>query len=91
MQITTENGKTFEARYIGLMLRNGKKVLVEIVDDRPLAEIAADFDGAQTIVKTDSSRGDVKTTYEGFVHLTSIARAVNSSTVRLSLESDKEG
>jgi hypothetical protein len=91
MEIKTSKGHTYEVRFIGAMLRNGKRMLMEMVDDRPLAEIAADFDGLKTITKTDSTRPNVKEVYEGFTRLVGINRDTGSDgVVRLTFERDDE-
>ncbi len=87
MQITTSRGKTFDVRFISTLIRIRKKLTIEIEDVRPLAEIAADFDGLETIEKTETERDGVKTIYEGFTHLVSVTRnAEHEDHVRLTLE-----
>lgn len=89
MQIVTSKGKTFDVNYIGTLIRNGNRVMIDIDDDRHFAEIAADFDGLETVTKTDENRPGVKEIYEGFTRLTGMARNVQDGSVRLTLE--KEG
>lgn len=85
MTITMSNGKVFDIRVICTGLRNKNTVLIELEDDRALSEIAADFEGIETITKTDKSNPGVKEVYEGFTQLVSIHRP-SSGTVRLTLE-----
>lgn len=91
MKIKTSRGNTFEVVFIGAMLRNGNRLLMEMVDDRAFSDIAADFDGLETITKTNAELPDVNEVYEGFTRLVSITRDTGrSGVVRLTLERDDE-
>lgn len=86
MKILTNDGKTFDITFIGALLRDGNRVMIELKDDRTLSEIAADFENLETITKTDSARPNVKEVFEGFTQLVSIQRNKATGTVRLTLE-----
>lgn len=86
MQITLSNGKVFEVEFVGTLLRDGKRVVIEMVDDRALSQIAPDFEGVETITKTNSKNLTVKEVYEGFTQLVEIHRNTAAGTVRLTLE-----
>ena len=86
MQITTSKGKTFDVRFIGTLLRNGGRMMIELADDRPLWEIAEDFDGLSAVTKTDDMKPGVKEVYEGFTQLVGIQRNKGNGTVLLTLE-----
>lgn len=90
MQITTSKGKTFDIQFIGALLRNGNRLMIELKDERPVPEIAADFDGLETITKTDALKPGVKEIFEGFAHLVGIQKNKGNGTVLLTLEKDDE-
>lgn len=87
MKIETSKGKTFNIEFICSPLRDGSKAIIEMEDERPLAEIVADFDGLERIKKTVSGRNDkaVYEMYEGFSRLVGIQRDTASGSVRLTL------
>lgn len=89
MQITTSKDKTFEVEFMGLLLRDGSRVMIELADSRTLVEIAADFDGLESIkLEKDVSKtkGKVYEMYEGFTQLVNIQRNKAAGTVRITLE-----
>lgn len=87
MKIETSKGNNFNIEFICSPLRDGSKAIIEMEDARPLAEIAADFDGLESIKKTVSGRNDkaVYEMYEGFSRLVGIQRDMASGSVRLTL------
>lgn len=92
MQITTSKGKTFNINWIWGPLRGKNQTMIELKDDRALSEIAADFDGLETITKTDETRGqDVKEIFTGYTNLVTIIRDTAKGTVRLVLEKRDDG
>lgn len=86
MQITTSKNKTYDVRFIGALIRNGSRMMIELADDRPLWEIAEEFDGLSAITKTDEMKPGVKEVYEGFSQLVGIQRYNGNGTVLLTLE-----
>ena len=86
MKISLSNGKTFDVEFIGDLIRNGSRVMIELKDDRALSSIASDFEGVDAITKTDSARPNVKEVFEWFTQLVSIQRNMAAGTVRITLE-----
>lgn len=88
MKITTSKGKTFDVNFIWPTNRDGGRLMIELVDDRPLAEIASDFDGNATIEKTDEKKPGVKEVFEGFNRLVLMSRENYEGVIRLTLKKD---
>lgn len=86
MTITTNSGKTFDINWMWATDRFGNRLMIELKDDRALSEIAADFEGVQTITKTDSKAPNVKEIYEGFTKLVSLSKENFDGVIRLTLE-----
>ena len=86
MKITLSDGKAFDIRFIGALLRNSNQVVIELEDGRALSKIAANFEGVKTITKTDSGNPNIKEVYEGYTQLVSIHMNRAAGTVRLTLE-----
>lgn len=89
MQITTSKNKVFSVEFIGALFRDGSRVMIELADERPLAEIAADFDGLESIKaekEVSKTTAKVYEMYEGYGKLVSIQRNKAVGTVRLTLE-----
>lgn len=89
MQITTSKDKVFNVEFIGALLRDGSRMIIELADERPLAEIAADFDGLESIKaekEVSKTTAKVYEMYEGFTKLVGIQRNKAAGTVRLTLE-----
>lgn len=86
MKITTSKGKAFDIGFICSPLSTPEHVIIETSDTRPLSEIAADFEGLESIKKEDDTRGSsVYEMYEGFSRLVELRRYADGS-VRLTLE-----
>lgn len=86
MQIRTNDGKFFGIIFIGSLMRDGNRVVIELKDDRALSEIAADFENRETITMTDSARPNVEEVYRNFTQLIGIQRNKAAGTVRITLE-----
>ena len=86
MELTTSRGQTFNILYIGNLITNSRRIMIEIADDRLLSEIAADFEDVQTFRQTDPIKEGEFRLYEGYTHLVSIHRNMSDSTVRMTLE-----
>ena len=86
MKITLSNGKAFDIRHIGTMLRDGNRVVIELEDGRALSKIAANFEGVDTITKTDNNNPNVKEVFDGYTKLVGIQRNKAAGTVRITLE-----
>ena len=89
MTITTSKGKVFPVVFIGVLLRDGHRLVIDLPDSRPLSEVAADFEGLETVTKTNTKTPGVKEIYEGFTNLVEVHRNMAAGTVRVTLE--KEG
>ena len=86
MRIETSRGKTFDAEFICLPLRDRSKAIIELNDARSFAEIAADFDGLDWLKKIDDDRnGSVYEVFEGFNRLIGIQRDLTDDGVRVTL------
>ena len=83
MLITTCKGKTFEANYAFAPTSKGTCIL-ELKDERPIEEIAKDFDGIAKIERKSESEGDK--TYEGYSVLSGVNRDTRRGTVQITLE-----
>lgn len=89
MKLKTCGGNEYNIRTICAGLRKKNTVLIELIDDRPLTLIAADFDGLASFKKYDEAIPGVCETYTGFNRLVSIQRNEDAGTVRLMLEKDE--
>lgn len=78
MQINLSNGNTFDAYWIERA--SSGNVLLEIADKRLLSNVAADFEGVDSIEETATGRK-----FEGYVNLIRICRPGNDSTVQITL------
>lgn len=86
MMLDLGDGVSREVAFITSVGNAGNQVMIEIEDERPLSKVAADFEGCETIVKTDNLREGVKQTYEGYTEITSIQRNAQTGTVRVMLK-----
>lgn len=86
MTITTSKGKTLDVNWIWGPLRGTNQVMIDFADARKIGEIAQDFEGCETIEKTDAKREGVKEVYAGYTELVSVIRERASGTVRVTLE-----
>ena len=85
MTITTSSGKTFDINWMWSTNGAGNRLMIEMKDDRPMAEIAADFDGIQTFEKTGENK-NVKEVYTGYTKLVCMSRDNFDGVIRLTLE-----
>lgn len=85
MKIETSRGKTFDAEFVCLPLRDKSKAIIELNDTRSLAEIAADLDGLEWLKKIDDGNGSVYEVFEGFNRLIGIQRDLSDDGVRVTL------
>jgi hypothetical protein len=80
------NGKAFDINWMGATNRFGNKLMIELVDNRALSKIAANFEGVDTITKTDSKKPNVKEVYEGYTKLVGMSKENAEGVIRLTLE-----
>ncbi|MBQ8617663.1 MAG: hypothetical protein IJ418_09125 [Clostridia bacterium] len=59
--------------------------MIQTTDDRPLSEIAADFEGCEKIEKVDDGRAGVTEMYEGFTQLTGIRKNAQTGAIHITL------
>lgn len=86
MKITLSTGKTFEVNYIWGPLRGTNQIMIDMPEGRGVEEVAADFAGVASIVKTDARRPGVEERYEGYTEIASVIRERATGTVRITLE-----
>lgn len=79
------DGVLREIEFINSSVMARDQIVIELADDRSLSEICADFDGLQTIKRTDNIRPEIVTSYEGYTQLVRAERNLNAGTVRLTL------
>lgn len=64
-------GKTHDVKWIWLLERKDQ-VILQMVDERPISEIAADWEGAEVIERKSENEGDK--TYTGYTRIMRIMR-----------------
>lgn len=79
----TEN---VEIESISALMREGRQIVIELIDSRPLSEIADMFEDRPKLVRTDSVRPEIETTYTGYTELIDIRRNQTDGSVRLTLK-----
>ena len=72
MTLKTSKGKTYEINWIGGPTVRTGNVLLEMKDDRSLANIAREFDKLEWMERTSETEGDKR--FEGFARLVGIQR-----------------
>jgi hypothetical protein len=90
MKLETNGGKVFNIRTICAGLRKKNTVLIELVDERPIPLIAADFDGLDSFKTYDEAIEGVCETYTGFKHLAGVQENEDAGTMRLTLAIPKK-
>lgn len=83
MTITTSRGKTFPAEWAWGPVGPQEQLMLQIRDERPLSEIAADFEGCDRIHRQSDLEGDLD--FEGYTALRAIQRTPEGA-VRLTIE-----
>ncbi|MBR3927750.1 MAG: hypothetical protein IKJ65_01960 [Clostridia bacterium] len=64
-------GKTHDVKWMWLLERKDQ-LIFQIVDERPISEIAADWEGADVIERISEEEGNK--TYEGYTRIARIYR-----------------
>lgn len=72
MRIETSQNKTYTVSWIDTSITDQSKLLAQMVDERRLSEIAAEFDGLTEIRRFDENQGDK--VYDGYTLLAGIQR-----------------
>ena len=87
MTVKTDRGKTFDVDYAGCPVRSTGERMIELTADaRPLAQIAADFEGVQAFERVDENEGNM--TFEGYTELVSVVRDRTRGAVLLALRKE---
>lgn len=79
-------GMSYEIEFISSGTLGGNQIVIELEDDRLLSQIAEDFEGRKTMVRTDTARPEISTTYAGYTELIDIRRNQTNGSVRLTLK-----
>lgn len=82
MTITTNRGQTFEVNWA--WATSDERLIIELPDERSIADIAKCFDGLVKIERKSEYEGDV--TYIGYDVLTSVVKDINKGTVLLTMK-----
>lgn len=72
MTVTTSRGKTFPVDWMWGPVGPAAELMLQLRDERPLSEIAADFEGCERFLRQSETEGDM--TFEGYAALTVLAR-----------------
>lgn len=86
MLIKTSKGNIFNVNWVWGPLMGTRQMMIDMQDTRSVSEIAQDFEGCQTIEKTDERRDGVKEIYEGYTELVSVTLERATGTARITLE-----
>lgn len=78
------NGIEREIELISV-LRGGEQVLLAIYDERPLSQVAAEYEGCAVLTKRSERQPNVKEVFEGYTQLVSIQRSAPGEMVRIVL------
>lgn len=84
MKTTTSKGKTFDASTAFVLARDSNRLMMDVMDERALSEIAADFEGVETLTQVDALH--VEHVYHGYTVLAAISRNKSDGSVRLTLK-----
>lgn len=88
-KLITDRLDEFELKYI-LPQGQGEGIVVNIVSDKPLSDIADALEECETLRVIDTDRPGATTLYEGFTILTGVSR-LGSGSVRVTLSRRREG
>lgn len=86
MKVTTSRGKTFDVEWMWGPVGPAADLMLQLRDDRPLAEIAADFEGCEHFHRESDEEGNMD--FEGYAVIKSILRPfyeLDRSAVQLTL------
>ena len=81
MTVTTSRGKTFPVNWMWGPVPPEGSLMLEVRDERPLSEIAADFEGCDRFHRESQDEGDMD--FDGYAALTAIARVAGAVRVTL--------
>lgn len=72
MTITTSKGKTWGVIWAYAPVGDDEDLMIEVRDDRHMAQIAEDWEGCDRIERCSDTEGDA--VYEGYTRIRSIVR-----------------
>lgn len=84
MRLTAKSGLDLEIRVITPHLTDKKRILIEMADDRTIAQIAAQMEGHSELRAQRADEDGVYEMYEGFTSVVAVSRTA-SGTVRVTL------
>ena len=84
MKIRTSKNKEYQAEYIDGPTRIGGAVMLRIMDERRLPEIAAEFDGLEWLERISEDQGNKR--FDGFSRLAGINGKAGGVTIELAKE-----
>ena len=84
MKVTTNRGKAFDVLWCWGPLRDADEVMLCMMDARPLPEIAADFDGLDSLTRTAENEKDMN--FSGYSRVRHISRKRGTEEVTITLE-----
>ena len=84
MLTTTSTGKTFDASPALVSVRDSSRLMFDVMDTRPIGEIAPDFEGVETLTQVDAQQ--VEHAYHGYTVLAAISRNRSDGSARVTLE-----
>ena len=83
MKLKTSKGKTYEVDWIDVASLTSGQLFAQLRDERPLHEIAEEFDGLEWLERESDTQGDKK--FEGFNRLIGLSRTAVNGAVQLIL------
>lgn len=89
MKTTTSKGKTFEASPALVSVRDKSRLMLDVMDERPLSQVAADFEGLETLTQRDTQ--DVEHVYRGYTEVAAASRNESDGSLRITLKKPREG
>ena len=72
MTVTTSKGKTFEVDWMWGPVGYARELMLQLRDERPLSEIAADFEGCGSFLRDSDLEGRVE--WRGYTDLKAVIR-----------------
>lgn len=85
MILETSREKTYTAVWADVA--SSGVMYAQIVDPRPLAEIAAEMDGLKWLMRRDENQGDKE--FKGYNHLTEVTR-ITAEVVKIAIKKGDE-
>jgi len=83
MVLKTSKGKTYEVDWIDVASLTSGNLFAQLRDDRPLFEIAEEFDGLEWLERESDTQGNER--FEGYNCLVSLSRTAATGAVQLSM------